>query len=60
MLLDELVRAAFTGPLNLDPIATLPYGTFVRESRLRLQIGTLRLQIGTTCTHQENLRSNSL
>ena len=27
MLLDELVRAAFTGPLNLDPIATLPYGT---------------------------------
>ena len=27
MLLDELVRAAFTGPLNLEPIATLPYGT---------------------------------
>ena len=27
LLLDELVRAAFTGPLNLEPIATLPYGT---------------------------------
>jgi hypothetical protein len=27
MLLDEDVRAAFTGPLHLDPVATLPYGT---------------------------------
>jgi len=27
LLLDEDVRAAFTGPLNLDMVATLPYGT---------------------------------
>lgn len=27
LLLDEDVRAAFTGPLNLEAIATLPYGT---------------------------------
>jgi hypothetical protein len=27
LLLDEDVRAAFTGPLHLDPVATLPYGT---------------------------------
>lgn len=27
LLLDEDVRAAFTRPLHLDPIATLPYGT---------------------------------
>jgi hypothetical protein len=27
LLLDDTVRAAFTGPLNLETIATLPYGT---------------------------------
>lgn len=27
LLLDEDVRAAFTGPLNLEMVATLPYGT---------------------------------
>jgi hypothetical protein len=27
LLLDEEVRAAFTGPLNLEPVASLPYGT---------------------------------
>jgi hypothetical protein len=27
MLLDDTVRAAFTGTLHLDPVATLPYGT---------------------------------
>ena len=27
LLLDDDVRAAFTGPLNLEMIATLPYGT---------------------------------
>jgi hypothetical protein len=27
LLLDEPVRAAFTGPLHLDPVATLAYGT---------------------------------
>ena len=27
LLLDDNVRAAFTGPLNLETIATLPYGT---------------------------------
>jgi hypothetical protein len=27
LLLDDTVRAAFTGPLNLERIATLPYGT---------------------------------
>jgi hypothetical protein len=27
LLLDDDVRAAFTGPLNLEMVATLPYGT---------------------------------
>jgi hypothetical protein len=35
LLLDEPVRSAFTGPLNLDAVATLPYGTLYvnRDSR---------------------------
>jgi hypothetical protein len=34
MLLDDAVRAAFTRPIDLDPVATLPYGTLYvnRES----------------------------
>jgi hypothetical protein len=43
LLLDDGVRAAFTGPLDLEKIATLPYGTFYVNRAARCGAGAARV-----------------